>query len=231
MWVLPFAAGVVSGVFSSLLLRQWLGRPKPNLLAWSLALTMFAVASFAAAAGMLFEWTEGWYRLYYLLGAIVNVPVLALGTIYLLAPPRVARVGAWLVLIASLIAVAMVYSSELRPGVARAFSTDGIPSGYDVMPQGVRLLARYYSFAGFFVVVGGAVWSALRLRRARDKHLGRLVAANVLIATGTVVVAVGSGFAFYGQGWPFAVGLTTGVTLMFWGFLKTRKQIVEQEQR
>ena len=222
MWLFPLAAAVVSGTFSGFVGRQFWRRRRPSLLAWSIALAMFAVASGAAAIGMATRWTPAWFRVYYLFGAIVNVPVLALGTIYLLGSKRLAHTCAVAVAVASVIATIAVFRADLKAEAAHALSTNGIPAGHLVMPTSLRMMARYYSFAGFFVVVGGAVWSAQRLARQRQDHLKRLAVANGFIAGGTFVVALGSGFAFYGQGWPFALGLVVGVTMMFWGFLKTR---------
>jgi hypothetical protein len=222
MWLFPLAAAVVSGTFSGFVGSQFWRRRRPNLLAWATALAMFAIASAAATIGMATGWTPAWFRVYYLFGAIVNVPVLGLGTIYLLVEKRVAHVCAMAVLVASVIATIAVFHAGLKPGAARALATNGIPAGHSVMPTALRMMARYYSFVGFFVVVGGALWSARRLARQRQDHLKRLALANGFIAGGTFVVALGSGFAFYGQGWPFALGLLVGVTMMFWGFLKTR---------
>ena len=219
MWMLPLAAAAVSAIFAAQVARQWIDRRRPNLLAWSIALSMFALASFAPAVGMLGDWTPAWFRIYYLFGAIVNVPVLGLGTIYLLGSRRLGHVCAAAVTVASVVAAVAVWQAEVD---VRLLDTSGIPRGSEVMSDGVRLLSRLYSFAGFFVVMGGALWSAVRLWRQRRKDLRRLAVANGLIAAGTLVVAVGSGFAFYGQGLPFAVGLLAGVCLMFWGFLKTR---------
>ena len=220
MWLLPLGAAVVSGVFAAQVARQWVHRRRPNLLAWSIALAMFAVASFAPAVGMLGEWTPAWFRIYYLFGAIVNVPVLGLGTVYLLGSRRLGHVCAAVVTVAALVAAVTVWQAQID---ARLLDTSGIPRGSEVLSGGVRLLSRVYSFAGFFVVVGGALWSAVKLWRQRRDDLRALAVANALIAAGTFVVAVGSGFAFYGRGLPFAVGLFVGVCLMFGGFLKARR--------
>jgi hypothetical protein len=219
MWLLPLGAAAVSGVFAAQVARQWGRRMRPNLLMWAIALSMFALASFAAAIGMLRDWTPAWFRLYYLFGAIVNVPFLGLGTIYLLGSRRLGHVCAALVTVACVAAAIAVWQAEVD---ARLLDTSGIPRGSEVMDEGVRLLSRVYSFIGFFVVLGGAVWSALRLWLQKRRELRHLAIANGLIAAGTSVVAVGSAFAFYGRGFPFALGLFVGVSLMFWGFLKTR---------
>jgi hypothetical protein len=219
MWIFPLAAAGVSGVFASILFRGWKATPRPHLLAWSIALAMFAIASGAAATGMLAGWSAPSFRTYYLFGAILNVPVLALGTVHLLAPEREARIATSVVILLSISAVIAVVGAELDTAALR---TTGIPSGSEVMPPGPRVVSRYYSFAGFFVVVGGALWSAWRLARSRQAHLKRLAGANALIATGTFIVAVASGFARYGRGVVFAVGLFFGVSVMFLGFLMTR---------
>ena len=219
MWLLPLGAAVVSAVFAWQLARGWMDRKRPNLAAWSVALAMFAVASFAPAIAMLGDWTPGLFRTYYLFGAILNVPVLGLGTIYLLGSRRLGHICAVVVAVASILAAVAVLQAHVDPS---ALETAGIPRGSEAMPAAIRLLARIYSFVGFFVVLGGALWSAVRLWRQRRQDLRRLAIANGLIAAGTFVVALGSGFAFYGSGAPFAVGLFAGVSLMFWGFLKTR---------
>ena len=219
MWVFPLGAAVVSAVFAGLVGAAWWRRRRPHLAAWAVALAMFALASAAAAIGVLDRWTPAWFRVYYLLGAIVNVPVLAVGTIYLLAPRALARAAAVIVCLASLGAGIEVWEADVR---AAALRTEGIPRGSRAVSSEVRALARVYSFAGFFVVAGGALWSAARLGRTGQEPLRRLAVANGLIAAGTVVVALGSGFAFYGRGLPFAIGLFAGVCLMFVGFLRTR---------
>jgi hypothetical protein len=220
MWVFPMTAAVVSGVFATVLGRNWLQRRRPSLLAWCIALAMFSAASFAAGGGMSVKWTTAWFRIYYLLGAIVNVPVLALGTIYLLAPRRIAHACAVVVAIASVWAGVVVYSADLDP---TGLDVSGIPSGHEVMPPGPRSLSRYYSFAGFAVVVGGALWSAWKLSRHPGERPSRTARANLYIAAGTLVVAVGSTFARYGEGSVFAVGLAVGVSIMFIGFLSARR--------
>jgi hypothetical protein len=234
MWIFPLGAALVSAVFAALIAQQWLTKKRPNQLAWAIALAMFAIASFAAAVGILGGWNGFEFRVYYLFGAIVNVPVLALGTLYLLAPRKLGHAAAVLVAAAAVFAAGATFTAHLNSLTCPASASltqnapdcglhiKGIPRARDVMPENVRTLSRYYSFIGFFVVVGGALWSAWRLARERSENLQRLAAGNILIAAGTFVVAVGSGFARYGGGSVFAVGLLVGVCLMFAGFIRTR---------
>ena len=222
MWALPLSAAAVSGLFAAIMLRRFFDRQRAHEFVWGVALLMFAVASFAAAMGILGGWSGFKFRTYYLFGAIVNVPVLGLGTLYLLVPRKVAHAAAAIVIVASIYAAGAVFTAELH--LAGLNVTGSIPPASKVMPEAVRILSRYFSFAGFFVVVGGALASAWRLSRSPGAAARRLATGNILIAAGTFVVAVGSGFARYGGGSIFAIGLLAGVTLMFVGFLRTLGQ-------
>lgn len=229
MWVFPLAAALVSAIFSGLIAQQWLSRSRYQDLAWAIALLMFAIASFSAAIGVLGGWTPLWFRTYYLFGAILNVPVLAAGTLYLMSPRPIAHLYAVVVVVGVIFATGAVFSADLNE---TALLVSGIPAGSQAMRAGAlpRVLSRYYSFIGFFIVVGGALWSAWRMARRREERRQALARGNILIAAGTFVVAVASGFARYGQGSIFAVGLLAGVSLMFMGFVFTRATRVGSRQ-
>ncbi|HEX9887863.1 MAG TPA: hypothetical protein VGA69_00170 [Nitriliruptorales bacterium] len=80
----PFSvlATLVSSVFAVALLRRWWGaRRSRALLWWGLSIGMFAVASLMLAVGALGTWTSASWRTFYLFGAVLNVPWLALGSV------------------------------------------------------------------------------------------------------------------------------------------------------
>jgi len=181
---------------------------------------MFAAASFAAAKGILTGWSATTFRSYYLFGAILNVPVLALGTIYLLGPRRLGNASAVVVAAGGLFAAGAALSAHLNKSALRV--VHAIPAGRSVMPAFVQSLSKVYSIIGFVIVVSGAVWSSWRLASKPQEHLRRLAKGNILIAAGTTVVAVASGFAKHGNGAIFSIGLLAGVCVMFAGFLVTR---------
>lgn len=222
MWVFPLAAAVVSLVFALIILREWLRRHQPHKLAWATALAMFGVASAVAALGILEGWTAFQYRIYYLFGAISNVPFLALGTILLLAPRRVGRVSAFVVIVGTIFAAGAAFTADVNPG---ALASAGIPAGKDVFDAGElpRRLFRIYSYT-FVIVVAGALWSAWRLVRGAGGEIRRLAAGNILIAAGTTIVALASALSRFARGSIFAIGLLIGVSVMFAGFMRTRSQ-------
>ena len=81
---LAAAATLVAFAFALSTLERWLDRRKPHEAAWTVALFLFAGASAALWGGAAFGWNGLWFRLFFLLGAVINVPYLALGTVYLL---------------------------------------------------------------------------------------------------------------------------------------------------
>src|SRR5262245_65631793 len=78
---------------------------------------------FAAASGALWlaeagGWSRPTFRAFYLFGAILNVPWLALGTVYLLASRRVADGVRWGLVLASGFAAGVMVTTTLRGPVA-----------------------------------------------------------------------------------------------------------------
>src|SRR5215216_6959769 len=84
-WLLPAVAAAASAAFAVAVLRQYAARRRPHQLAWGIALSMFAVASLALTVGVAAGWSPLSFKVYYLFGAVLNVPWLALGTVELLA--------------------------------------------------------------------------------------------------------------------------------------------------
>ena len=81
--VASLVAAGVSAVFGHQLGSRWRsgGRVNPAMLAWSIALAMFCVASFALALGAWAGFSRPLFRMFYLFGAVLNVAWLALGSV------------------------------------------------------------------------------------------------------------------------------------------------------
>lgn len=204
---LAAAATLVALAFALSTLERWLARRRRHELAWTAALVLFAAGSAALWAGATLGWGPVSFRLFYLFGAIVNVPVLALGTVYLLGGER--RGDRWALVVAltcafatGVVAVAPL-TGVIHPGE--------LPRGSDVFGALPRVLAAVCSGAGALVVLAGAAWSAVRRR---------LVATNLLIAAGTLVLSGGGLLnSVVDEMDGFAISLVAGITLIFAGFL------------
>jgi hypothetical protein len=223
---LAAAATLVAAAFALSTADRWLRRRRPHDLAWSVSLALFAVG----AAAMWWAEVRGWslasFRVFYLAGAVLNVPWLALGTVYLLGGRVMGdHVRWWLVLLSGL-GTGVVLFAPTRVGVAGK----ELPTGKDVFGVAPRVLAAVGSGVAAVVIVAGALWSAYRLARHRKPALagversasspGHLVVGNLLIAAGTLVLsASGTVAGRLGKDTAFAVTLLIGIAVLFAGFL------------
>ena len=227
---LAAAASLVAVAFALSTLDRWLRRRRPHELAWTVSLGFFAVGSLALWWAESAGWGLGSFRVFYMAGAVLNVPWLALGTVYLLAGERAGnRVRAWLVPLSGL-TVGIVGFAPTRTGV----SGDELPTGKEVFGVAPRVLAAVGSGVAALVIIVGALWSAWRVWRGRQPSLsgarhvsapGRLVIGNVLIAVGTLVLsASGTLAARLGKDRSFVVTLLVGIVVLFAGFLVATSQ-------
>jgi hypothetical protein len=213
MLIVPLFAALVAVVFAVQLARQFARRRRPHALAWALAFGLYAAGSAAVAVGLGAGWTAAVFAVYWLAGPLVNVPLLATGQLLLLDRRR-----AWLywpaAALVALLAVAAVLTADLdREALAAASRAQRIPLGQDVLAGSLaHRLARPFSLT-FLIVVGGAVWSAIRTRRW----------TVLLIALGVVIVAGDSVAIRVGNGEVFSLLLAVGITVMYAGFLATTR--------
>jgi hypothetical protein len=213
---LASAATLLALAFALSTLERWVDRRRPHEAAWTIALFLFAAASFALWGGVAFGWNGVWFRLFYLFGAIINVPYLALGTVYLLWPGQLARrVAVGVNAFAAFSAGVIVAAPLTAPIVA-----DTLPQGSDVFGALPRVLAGVGSAVASLVIIGGAMWSAARFAGRRSTR--RLAGANVLIALGTIILGAGGILnSVLDEMDGFAVSLVLGITVLFAGFLLT----------
>jgi len=219
---LAAAATLISLAFALSTLERWLARRRPHEAAWTISLFLFAAGSLALCAGTAFGWRDWSFRAFYLFGGVLNVPFLALGTVYLLGGPVLGRrVAIGLGLIAAFAAGVIAVAPILHP-----ISPEVFPTGKDHFGVLPRVFAGVGSGLAAVVIIGGALWSAVRLARGqRSARIGsakRLAAANVLIAVGTIVISFKSAFESLGDDeTAFAAALAVGITIIFAGFLLT----------
>ena len=212
-WLLPGVAAAASAAFAVAVLRQYAARRRPYQLAWGIALSMFTVASLALTAGVVAGWSPVSFKLYYLFGAVLNVPWLAFGTVELLAGPAARRaylaaLTAFTLVSVVLVALARVTAADLAGRL--------LPEGKEFLPVAVRALAVVGNTVGTLVVVGGAVASGLAMRSRRD--LRPRFEGTLLIALGVLLAASGGVLAFLASSDKLALGLAVGASVMYLGF-------------
>ena len=221
MWVFPLVAAAVAFAFAFLLARQYVRRRRSYQLLWAIALLMYAVASLAVALGALSGWTRLGFEVYWLFGAVLNVPFLAAGELQLLIRNRTVD----LVIDAVLVFLVAYSISVMRGAAYDALAlSQHLPSGKHVFGDGspTHRLPQLISIPSYLVLVGGTLWSAWRMRgrpELKDRFVGTL-----LIAIGaTVIAGSGSTFAALGNLPLFSASLLAGIAVMFWGFLRASR--------
>ncbi len=223
---LAAAATAVAVAFALATWDRWLRRRRPHELVWTVSLLLFALGAGALWWAEARGWSAASFRVFYLAGAILNVPWLAAGTVYLVAGRAWGdRVRAWLVGLSGF-AVGILLVAPLR----EAIPTDELPEGKRVFGPLPRVLAATGSGVAAVVIIGGALWSAWRVWRGRSLTVagtgrtiarpGRLAIGNVVIAVGTLVLSASGTFAGrLGKDRAFAVTLLAGIVVLFVGFL------------
>ena len=249
-------ASVIALAFSMALLDRWLrsyrlgGKIRSkHLLAWLVSMLAFAVASVALWAGAAFGWDIATFRVFYLFGAILSVPPLGLGTLYLLSSEKTADRCAIAVAVASVFAIGVLAAA---PTTGR-LSAIGLPNGADVFTALPRLLAAIASIAGSLVVIGGAIWTLQQGKKRQATQLAatqhptgqqlaqpdiqqtasqeapqpaarqvtaRIKAGVSLIALGTIILGLGGALNSVAEEMTaFALALAIGAAFLFTGFL------------
>lgn len=217
--VVSLLAAVVTYCFAAAVFDQFLGRRRAYQLIWSLSLAAFAVsftAQFAAAVG---GWTPFLFRTWYGFGALNAVPLLGLGTVYLLCP-RWAKI-AGTIIVAELMfwGFARIYGVQLDPTALTPAPGVTHPDTQAVLPPDIRATAVWLNMLGTLALFIGAAWSAWSVRRRRTAPYR--VVSNLLIAGGALIAGAAGSLEKFGVPELLYIGNMAGITVIFIGFLRS----------
>lgn len=183
-------------------------RRRPHVIAYAVGMASFALASWALFVGVAFGWDPLTYKAFFLFGAVINIPVLALGSVFLVIGPRTGR------FFMALVGGFTLWSTlVILPAALRVLPVTGIPRGGDTFVAGAPpILAAIGGGVGATLLMVLALVSAVRFWRT-DR---RIVAGNALIVAGTASAASGGTLlAVTGRTWGFAVSLA-GAAILIW---------------
>jgi hypothetical protein len=174
---------------------------------------MFALATLALAHGLIVGWSGAGYRVFFLFGAILNIPFLALGSMFLVAGRRAGTI--MFLFLGALSAISITLTTTVD--FAQALPAGGVPE--HVFPPisagfGPRLLAAISGGIGASILVVLSVVSVIRFwRKSR-----RIVWGNLLVLGGTLAASTGGTGLALGRSAAFSLSLMAAVTLIWWGF-------------
>jgi hypothetical protein len=198
--LLAFAAALIAVRLAGGLAARWRERRAPELAAWAASLAAYAIASAALAWAAAAGWGDEAFRVYYLFGGLLTVPLLGLGSVLLTGRRRAVPV----VLVYAGIALGAILAEPLTSAVSGAAVPDA-REHFDAFP--LRTLA----VAGN--VLGTAAVVAVALATVRRRPVG-----NALVLAGVAVAGVGS--ALLGLGVEgTALSLAVAVCLLYAGFV------------
>ena len=220
--LLSVLAAVLSAAFAVVVGRSWVRTGRSAFLCWAAGLLIFSAAAVAQAVGQARGFDETTFRVFYLLGGILGVAYLALGTVHLMAPAgwaRGATIGLLVLSVVAAVAVALAPVDTSQLGTSKGVIGDAFTGSSTAL---VRGLAAVLNAVGTLILVGGSGWSAWRFWRER-RGIDRVV-CNVLLTAGALVVALGLTVARLvgdAAGGIAALGAfeAAGIGIMFAGFL------------
>lgn len=215
MVIFPLIASVLAFGCCAAVLRDYLKRPKPAGITWTLAFAVFGVAALAEVIGSMAGWSGLLARLYYVLGATLVVGYLALGELYLLMRRSWADKAAGLMLVLTALGAALVVDTPVTGNLTE--------EGWEALDPGAGLTAMTIGInsIGTLILVGGLVYSAISFKRRgimRNRMLGCL-----LIAAGTLTVASGGTLTRLGSQQYLYIAMSLGIALIFAGYMRTRQ--------
>jgi hypothetical protein len=215
--ILPLVVTIVAFLFAAILLRQFARRGRPYQLVWTIALSMGGLAALFFVLFLDNGRNEAFFRLYYIFGGLLMAAYLGLGSIYLLAPRRLANLAATIVMLLSVAGIVLLLTAHVDHAVLRGSNVEAGSNA--VSGASVAFIVVLNTF-GAVAVIGGALYSAYRLLRRQGPV--QLLAANVLIAAGTILASLAGALArTTGNGSAFWAMLAAGFVVLFAGFLLT----------
>jgi hypothetical protein len=183
-----------------------------HLLWWAIGMVSYAAGTLTESLTTLIGWHEPVFRAWYISGALLGGAPLAQGTAYLLLPRRIAdrltvALVAVIVVAALAVAFAPIELSRVEP-----FRL----SGRVFAVQWVRLFSPFINLYSAALLIGGALWSAVRYFRRPDNR--RRAWANIAIAVGALLPGIGGSFTRFGHVEVLYVTELIGLALILVGY-------------
>lgn len=207
---LALLAALAATAFSVDLWVNYSRRPRPHIASYGTGMTMFAIATWAFYAGITFGWSGPIYRTFFLFGAILNIPFLALGSMFLVAGKKAGHTFA--VFLGAFTAISTTLTTTVP--FANPLPETGVPHDIFATGFGPRLFAIIGGAMGSTILI---VLSLVSIFRFWKKNRP-LVWGNLLIVAGTFAAASGGTGLALGESSAFAVSLLVAVTLIWAGY-------------
>lgn len=208
--VIAAVAGLAATIFAVDLWRDYRRRPRPHIAAYAAGVTLFAIATWCLFVGLTFGWTGPVYRTFFLFGGVLNIPLLALGSMFLVVGKKSGHVMTIAIGAIAAISTTLTFTVPFE----QPLPDGGIPHDMFATGFGPRLFAIIGGATGTTILVVLALVSLVRFWR-KDRQI---VWGNALIVTGTVAAAWGGTGLALGEAGGFAFSLLLAVSFIWGGY-------------
>lgn len=210
---LPILTTAFAAYFTFVLHGHWRRNPRRYLLWWMIGVALYGLGTLTEAATTVFGWSPAVFRSWYVAGALLGGAPLAQGTAYLLLKQKTAdRISVALTAYVAIVSV-FVILTPLDLSLVERHRLSG-----EVMAwQWVRLFSPLANTYALIMLVGGAIWSAVRYRKSSGRS-GPRVTGNWLIAVGALLPGIGGSFTRAGMVEVLYATEIAGLTLIFLGY-------------
>lgn len=203
-------AALAATAFAGDLWHDYRGRPRPHIAAYASGMTLFAIATWCLFIGVTWGWSGPVYRTFFLFGAVLNIPLLALGSMFLVVGKRAGHIMT--IAIGAIAAISTTLT--LTVPFERPLPDGGIPHDMFASGFGPRLFAIIGGAAGSTILIVLALVSLFRFWKKNR----RIVWGNALIVAGTFAAAWGGTGLALGEAGGFAVSLLLAVSFIWAGY-------------
>jgi hypothetical protein len=210
---LPVLSTICAAIFCYQLFSRYRNKGGgPHLLWWGIGMATYGLGTFTEAYTSIVGWNPIIFRSWYVAGAFLGGYPLAQGSIYLLMRRRFANRSAWIMSVFIGIASIFVFLTPLNTSLAEMHRL----SGEVIEWNWVRLISPFINIYALVFLVGCAVISAIRFKRAPDlKH--RYI-GNILIAVGALLPAIGGSITRAGYMEALYVTELMGLLFIYAGY-------------
>lgn len=195
-----------------------------HLLWWGAGIVLYGVGTLTESWVTLVGWHPYVFKLWYISGALLGGALLAQGTVYLLARPKVAQRWTRALIVAVTVASTAVILSPLNHTLVQPHHLSGKVFEW----QWVRYFSPFINTYAFIFLVGGAVISAMRYKKSpktRHRYLG-----NIFIAVGALLPGIGGTFTRLGYTEVLYVTEFIGLVLIYNGFLLSTRHRTQKKE-
>lgn len=213
------AGAIISLIFATLVLKQYVERRRMYQLMWGIALVMWTLAVGSELAATIDgSWSAGVYRMYYATGALLIPAWLGMGTLFLVVQQKWVNWIFAALCVASLLGIVLIATWQIDPASLKTSSDHFLPLRvFPFFP--VQIVLIILNTFGSIAFVGGALWSAYKFARMRTQS--ERMWSTILIALGGGIAATAHSLGVFAGIELFRISELAAVLFIFAGFLLT----------